>query len=129
MNAATIPIRPPRYASAAQTPPSPADVAAGDAQFPGWPITFKMDQNDGREATHWLPELKFTSPNPVVQVVEEVSGEILYTVRARGNSFQPRVYGPGKFTIKVGNDEPNGKTLSDLSAGPQGEASPIQVEW
>ena len=30
MNAATIPITPPTYASAAHTPPSPADVAAGD---------------------------------------------------------------------------------------------------
>ena len=44
---------------------------------------------------------------PVVQVIHEESGEILYTVRANGASFTPRVYAPGTYTIKAGRDRPD----------------------
>ena len=44
-----------------------ADVKGGDKQFPGWPITFKMEDNDGRKATHHLPDLALKQENVVVQ--------------------------------------------------------------
>ncbi len=71
--------------------------ATGDkAQFPGWPITITMDANDGRKVTGYLPELLFTDvTNPVVQVIDQGTGEMLYTVRVKGKRFQPRVYGSG----------------------------------
>ncbi len=35
-----------------------SDAKQGDkAQFPGWPITVDMDQNDGRKVTGYLPQL------------------------------------------------------------------------
>jgi 3',5'-cyclic AMP phosphodiesterase CpdA len=70
-----------------------SDAKQGDkAQFPGWPITVAMEANDGRKVAGWLPELVFQGvENPVVQVIEEASGDILYTVRVQGSSFQPRV--------------------------------------
>ncbi|MDA7504237.1 hypothetical protein N8553_04595, partial [bacterium] len=45
---------------------------------------------------------------PVVQVIDESNNEILYTIRAQGNSFQPYVYSAGPFTVKVGDGKLNG---------------------
>jgi hypothetical protein len=43
--------------------------------------------------------------HPVVQVIAESTGEILYTVRSQTESFKPRVYAPGKYTVKAGKDK------------------------
>ena len=84
-------------------------------QFPGWPITVKNSDNDGRQVTGWLPELRFKAGVlPVIQVIEEATNETLYTVRAASSRFQPRVYSPGRFTVKVGVDRPTAMSLSGL---------------
>jgi 3',5'-cyclic AMP phosphodiesterase CpdA len=89
----------------------------GAAQFPGWPLTVKNEDNDGRKPAGWLPELAFEGvPDAVVQVVEESSGEILYTVRCAGASFQPAVYAPGRYTVRIGRERPDGPSLSGLEA-------------
>ena len=54
--------------------------------------------------------------NLVVQVIEEKTGDILYTIRAKGDRFQPRVYAEGKYTVKLGRDQPNGQALAGLVA-------------
>jgi len=81
-------------------------VKDGDAaQFPGWSITVAMADNDGRKPVAWLPELVFAgAANPVVQVIEERTGDILYTARVSGDRFQPAVYAPGTYTVRVGRD-------------------------
>ncbi len=84
-----------------------SDVADGaKAQFPGWPITFRVSENDGREPVASLPAL---AEDGVVQVISETDGEILYTVRAKAG-FRPPVYTKGKYTVKFGADQP-GETL------------------
>jgi hypothetical protein len=86
-------------------------------QFPGWPITVRTDDNDGRVAVAWLPELRFeNAERAVVQVIVEASGEVLYTIRVQGNRFQPPVYSQGSFVVKVGRDRPDGVTLKGLKA-------------
>jgi hypothetical protein len=99
-----------------------ADVKQGDqAQFPGWPITISMDANDGRKVTGWLPELIFEGgSSPVVQVIEVATGDILYTVRTQGGRFQPRVYAPGKYSVRIGRDQPDTLAFEDLE--PQGKS-------
>ena len=101
-----------------------ADASKGDSeQFPGWPMTVSMDENDGRKIMGWLPELQFTGVvNPVVQVIEQPSGEILYTVRVRGTSFQPRVYSRTSHIVKIGRDRPDAITLTDLEPKAKSEA-------
>jgi hypothetical protein len=104
--------------------------AKGDvrAQFPGWPITVKMEDNDGRKAAGWLSELVFKDgANPVVQVIEESTGDILYTARAQGGRFQPRVYAPGLYTVKIGLDKPGSQTLTGLEAKDQAAAGTRQI--
>ncbi len=93
-------------------------VADGEkAQFPGWPITIAQDANDGRKVHAHLPPVKLAGvANPVVQVIAEATGEILYTVRAQGARFQRRVYSTGKHTVKIGRDQPNEQTLSGMEA-------------
>jgi hypothetical protein len=40
--------------------------------------------------------------DPVVQVVDQANGEIVYTLRISGRSFRPKVFNSGRYTIKVG---------------------------
>jgi hypothetical protein len=98
------------------------------AQFPGWPISFAMEENDGRKPVGWLPELTFKGArNPVVQVVEDATGEILYTVRVHGDRFRPRVYRAGAHTVKVGRDLPNGPELRALMPKPRDDRATLDV--
>jgi hypothetical protein len=93
-----------------------ADVSDGDrAQYPGWPITFDYRDNDGRKRVGHLPELVVSGTNhPVIQVIEETTGEILYTVRATSNRFKPPVYSKGKHTVKVGRNIANQSTVNGV---------------
>jgi hypothetical protein len=97
-----------RYNKAAQTVtfecwPRFCDLADGDqAQFPGWPITFKTSDNDGRKVVGMLPALKQAG---VVQIVSDATDEILYTVREQAG-FKPPVYAKGSYTVKFGADKP-----------------------
>ncbi|MDA0812026.1 MAG: hypothetical protein O3C21_06525 [Verrucomicrobia bacterium] len=90
-----------------------SDIRDGDkAQFPGWPITIKMEDNDGRKPIANLPAVVVDAVDrPVVQVIEEGSGEILYTVRV-ASGFEPPVYAKGSYTVKVGNDRPGRVLIS-----------------
>ena len=86
-------------------------------EFPGWPITVRSDDNDGRRPVAWLPELLIEGADrAVVQVIAEAGDEILYCVRARGNRFQPHVYTQGAFTVRLGRDRPDGATLTGVLA-------------
>lgn len=86
-------------------------------QFKGWPITIAMKDNDGRQPTHYLPELKFkNTSNPVVQVTDQKSGEVLYTVRVSGKSFHPHVFKEGTYNISVGHDQPNKASWKEIKA-------------
>lgn len=85
-----------------------ADVAnpkPGD-QFPGWPHTISQFDNYGREAVAWLPALKISGdPDPVVEIINQVTGELEYSVRIRGLEFSPKVFSNDLFTIRVGYPE------------------------
>lgn len=101
-----------------------SDVREGDsAQFAGWPMTVSMADNDGRKPTAWLPELVFEgATNPVVQVVDDQTGAVLYTLRIRGNRIQPGVFSSGTFSVKAGRDRPDHVVLKNVSAGAKGIA-------
>jgi alkaline phosphatase D len=40
--------------------------------------------------------------DPVIQVVNEKKSEIIYTLRIKGNSYQPKVFEYGEYTIRIG---------------------------
>jgi hypothetical protein len=106
------------------------DARQGNAaQFPGWPITVTMADNDGRKPAAWLPELIFKGgTDPVVQIVQEDGGEILYTLRVAGNRFQPPVYAPGTYTVRTGRDRPDGPSLSGVPATSKQAAGQREIQ-
>jgi len=80
-------------------------TAPGCQQFPGWPVTISQQENYGREAAGYLPAVEADVEEPVVQVIDEESGEIVYTLRINGSSFKPKVFQPGRYTLIVRSEE------------------------
>ncbi|HEV7350348.1 hypothetical protein [Telluribacter sp.] len=95
-----------------------ADATKGNSeQFVGWPRKFAMAENDGRKVEGYLPTFKFMYDNPVVQVIKEATGEILYTERIQGKEFRPRVFGKGTYTVKAGHDKPENLIGEKIKVG------------
>jgi len=88
------------------TDPKPAD------QFPGWPLSVKMTENYGREPYGFLDEVVYPSAsNPVVKVIQESTGELVYALRIQGKRFKPWVFAPGAYRIEIGNAETDDWTV------------------
>ncbi len=77
-------------------------------QFAGWPLTINQFDNYGRKAVAWLPTLIVTGePDPVVEITNEQTNELEYSLRIRGNKFVPKVFSNGRYTVRVGYPETN----------------------
>ncbi|TWU22721.1 hypothetical protein [Bythopirellula polymerisocia] len=111
--------------------PRLVDISRPDAkQYDGWPITIDQMDNDGRKATAWLPEVRVSGlENPVVQVVDESNSEVLYTLRIRGRSFQPKVFADGSYTVRVGEQPDQMQTLSGLNADSIKDKPPLEFAF
>jgi hypothetical protein len=71
--------------------------------YPGWPVAVNQLENNGEKPAAYLPTLKFRGiENPVVQVVDEKAGEIVYTLRISRQEFRPAVYRSGTYTVRCG---------------------------
>ena len=81
-----------------------ADPKATDGQFPGWPLTLKIEELDGRKPVAWLPDLRIEGQSdPVVQIVDQTTGDIIKITRARDGFYRPGVFDAGKtYTLRVG---------------------------
>ena len=65
----------------------------------------------------------------VVQVVEEATGEIVYTLRIKGREFRPKVFAPGKYTIHVGEPgAPRRKSLRGVEAVAESSDAKLKIE-
>jgi hypothetical protein len=107
--------------------PRYADLNEGNtAQYPGWPITIRMEENDGRKVFGHLAEIVSDTADPIVQVINEADGDILYTLRIQGRHFRPHVYAPGSYTVKVGRDKPDAWSASALKPDMK-DAKPLKV--
>lgn len=94
------------------------DPSKPDArQYPGWPITVNQLDNYGRQATAYLPTIEVEGmSNPVIRVIDQSGGEVVYALRIRGESFRPPVFHPGSYTVEVGEPGTDRmKTLENLS--------------
>ncbi len=101
--------------------------------FPGWPKTISILDNYNRPVRSWLPnyEVKGLEHHPLFQIIDEASGEIIYTVRVPGNSFQPGVftYG-GDYTVKIGDpDTENFRVFEKIRARYYKNEEPEIVEF
>ncbi len=106
----------------------PEDPSTGQ-QYQGWPVTIAQQDNYSRRPAGHLPTLKIQgAENPVVQVIDEQSGEILYTLRIRGNTFRPSVFAAGAHTVKVSEpDSGREKSVTGLALTTDAKATQVVV--
>ncbi|MBP86799.1 MAG: twin-arginine translocation pathway signal protein [Planctomycetaceae bacterium] len=110
----------PRYADPANPEHKP---------YPGWPKTITQFDNYGRKASAYLPQVLVEDvANPVIEVIKQDDEELIYTLRIQGNSFRPKVFAEGQYTITVSDpDTGRSKTLSNVMASKE-EQPPIRIE-
>lgn len=53
--------------------------------------------------------------DPVVRVIDDRDGEVVYTLRIAGTSFRPKVFREGTYTVRVGEGD-GARTLRGLEA-------------
>ena len=76
-------------------------------------ITINQLDNYAPEAVAYLPTIRVTGmPNPVIRIIDQDSGEVVYAIRAVGDSFRPTVFREGKYTIEIG--EPGARRMRSI---------------
>ena len=73
--------------------------------YPGWPKTIEQQDNYARQAAAYLPKFAIDAVNPVVQVTNASSREVVYTVRLNGSKFRPKVFAKGTYNVKVSDPD------------------------
>lgn len=98
--------------------PRNVDITSEEAeQYPGWPRTVSQFDNYSPPSWGHLGTLTFDVEDPVVQLVDTDTGEVLYTVRANGKTFTPGAPRDGVFVVKAGKDAPEKVILEAASVG------------
>jgi len=102
-----------------------------DKPFPGWPIRINQQDNYGRKAQAWLPEVEITGlADPVIQVIDQQNGELVYALRLKGRSFQPKVFAPGLYTIRVGEPDTGiWQEISDIQAAAAPHENCLEINF
>jgi alkaline phosphatase D len=108
-----------------------AEPKAEARQFPGWPRTIHREDNFPKKGVAWLPRIKVSGlENPVVQVVDEVTGEHVYSVRIQGSQWHPRVFArTGVYTLRVGEPGQDFREFKGLAPSTQSEAGVLEIEF
>ncbi len=103
----------------------------GEAQFEGWPKTIHLEDNFPKKAVAWLPEVRVTGMiNPVIQVIDEDTGEAVYTLRVRGASWRPKVFTrTGTYTLRVGEPGRDFRTFRNLHPETEAASSVLEVSF
>lgn len=86
-------------------------------QYPGWPRTISQFDNYNPPSWGQLGELTFDVEDPVVQLIDAETNEILYTVRANGKTFTPGAPRGRTFIVKAGSDAPTATVAKDAKVG------------
>ena len=89
-------------------------------QYPGWPVKINQLDNYMIKAPYALPRIKVPDmKNAVVQVVQESTGEIIYTIRLAGYVFKPPIMEKGLYSFSVGEPGTSKwKTITGIEAIP-----------
>jgi hypothetical protein len=83
------------------------DPARPDSeQYPGWPIQINQLDMFNQATKAWLPTIKMKAiSNPVIQIVNEANGKVVYSLRIKGNTYQPKVFKSGSYTIRISHPD------------------------
>ena len=108
------------------------DPSLPDAKnYDGWPVTINQIDNYGKEAVAYLPTLKIHDlENPVVHIVDDLNGETIYTLRIKGNTFRPKVFKNGTYTIIIEEPDLNKmKTLENVHSIPENDHQTLEITF
>jgi hypothetical protein len=102
-----------------------SDPTGGAAeQYADWPKTVAMEDNYAREAAGYLLPIRIEGEEtPMIQVVDEERGEVVYTKRLDAPEAQLKVFRKVPHTIRVGDDLEWRRTLTGVE--PTDEATDI----
>lgn len=101
----------------------------GAPQMDTWPVIVKQQDNYARKPVAWLPTLHIRGVSkPVVQVIDEASGDIVYTLRLSEPRFEPFVFAQGKHTLRVSDPESGKVTeMKGVDASSKASASTLDI--
>ncbi len=110
--------------------PRNVDVTDPEAsQYPGWPMTIRQEDNYGRKAVAWLPTIEVRgATDPVVRVDDEATGEMVYCIRIKGESWRPKVFRAGRYTVTVGEGDA-AKTFRGVESVPEDSWERLRVAF
>ncbi len=104
----------------------PTDPAS--KEYPGWPFTFSQEDNYNRKAAGWLPKVTVTGMNDPVIKIYDAENNLVYALRMNGNTFSPRVFKEGTYTLVVG-DEGNFKKYDGLVPGKEKDGKEMKISF
>ncbi|WP_242130569.1 alkaline phosphatase D family protein [Aestuariivivens marinum] len=79
------------------------------SQYPGWPQTVAQEENFGKKAEGYLPEIMVEGvENPVIQIINEQTKDLEYAIRIKGQVFAAKIFDDkASYIIKVGDPDEN----------------------
>ena len=102
----------------------------GQPQYKGWPIVIEQEDNYGRKAVAYLPMLEVDGlVDPIVEVINESSGETVYTICAKGTSYRPKVFKKGSYTVIVGDQIGKEKKIENINALDVTERASMKISF
>ncbi len=98
-------------------------------QYDGWPVRFHYLDNYARKPVAYLPVVRVHGiVHPVIQVIDQATQEIVYTVRILTPSWRPPVFAAGRYLLRAGDpDHDLWKTIP--SVAPSEETREIDVDF
>jgi hypothetical protein len=102
------------------------DEPSTGTQFPGWPQTFRQNDNDGRTPIGYLPLIDTQwRIAPVIRVFDEATNELVHAMRIRGTRYRPPVFNNNTtYRVEIAyDDETVSETRTAQTANVPGEAS------
>lgn len=90
--------------------PRQAKPQEGDTkQYSGWPITIEQEQNYNKSKAIYLPQITVQGlKKPVLEVIDNATGKIIYSLRLKSFIYKPRVFDKSiTYTIRVGDPDLN----------------------
>jgi hypothetical protein len=97
--------------------------------YPGWPIKCKYSAAYNRNHVGYLPAVEIMGrSNAVIQVINENTGELVYSVRSSGTVLLPHVFEVGHYCLNAGDPELGLKrSFTGLTPGSSKKTDAIRV--
>ncbi|MDD7986582.1 hypothetical protein PQO01_16650 [Lentisphaera marina] len=98
--------------------PRNVDISSPTAkQYTGWPKTISQFDNYSPLSWEVSGNLTFDVNNPVIQLIDNESNEILYTLRIKGKNYALKLPKGKNFTLKAGVDTPSKVISKSVTVG------------